>query len=234
MLFIIWLVSTRDVKFEPTGNAPSRAPGPRWTFAGPNVRRAGLVRAQHGRPNAQVIYCRAWCGTQRWMLDLMSIQSKWMSPPKTCTNPVPCGSRIWGKTWHLYYQPCHRRATRSCATIAQRMAPHSGWHPVDGRHMVESEALHRCGASFSRMGDSRLRGWHLDIGGTLQRMIGGATSLIGLIGVGNHGYQFMFICNTVHNSVEILPVPMKFTYYKWLISNETMLTFQQYFPTAQE
>ena len=37
-------VLTRDVKFEPTGNAPGRAPGPRRAFAGPNVRRAGLVR----------------------------------------------------------------------------------------------------------------------------------------------------------------------------------------------
>ena len=37
-------VSCRDVKFEPTGNAPGRAPSPRRAFAGPNVRRAGLVR----------------------------------------------------------------------------------------------------------------------------------------------------------------------------------------------
>ena len=33
----------RDVKFECTGNAPGRVPGPRRAFAGPNVRRAGLV-----------------------------------------------------------------------------------------------------------------------------------------------------------------------------------------------
>ena len=43
-LEMTWECISRDVKFEPTGNALGRAPGPRRAFAGLNVRRAGLVR----------------------------------------------------------------------------------------------------------------------------------------------------------------------------------------------
>ena len=90
----IWRISyvcIRDVKFEPTGRAPRRAPGPRRAFAGPNVRLLGLCWAQHEWPNAKGIYCWARCCDQRGMLGLM------LCPSKRYAMPVPCRVRILGK-----------------------------------------------------------------------------------------------------------------------------------------